>query len=171
VVGGLWKILGLVVSQSRVCIAYLSLADMDMSWTHHGHTLILALSWTLNYSTSTILCPHHLKQVSNKPQWSPTCCSLIHTCIQNDPDTTQKLKICQETRETRETGQACILAASMCPICTHFLPSRLLPFPTACSTFSIHILYFPNAYLLCFLFVVYHSAGSHCKRTAHFLTS
>jgi hypothetical protein len=48
VVGGLCKFLGLVVSQSKkvlcICIAYLSLADMDTSWTHHGHTLILALS-------------------------------------------------------------------------------------------------------------------------------
>jgi hypothetical protein len=123
----LCKFLGLVVSQSRkvlgICIAYLSLAVMDTSWTHpHSSSQLNHL--LLHFHNSLPVIPYSL---------------LTHAFIQNDPETTQKLKICQETRET---GQACTLATSMCPICTHFLPSKLLPLPTACSIFPIHILTF-----------------------------
>ena len=135
------QILGLVVSQSRkvlgICIAYLSLADMDTSWTHpHSSSQLNPL--LLHFHNSL---PTPFETSLKQPPVTP-CLLLTHTCIQNDPETTQKLKICQETRETGETGEACTLATCVCPICTHSLPSKLLSLPTACSIFPIHILTF-----------------------------
>jgi hypothetical protein len=107
---------------------------MDTSWTHpysssQLNPLLLHFHNSLSTSFETSL---------KQPPVIPYSL-LTHNCIQNDPETTQKLKICQETKETRETGQAWTLATSMCPICTHSLPSKLLPLPTACSIFPIHI--------------------------------